>query len=106
MCLLIKSSDAARAAASGDFVSWIYTEGQQFAVQEDYSELSAPLLAAVRKKADDVDQHSIAWKMARNRIKIPCAIAALTAWRAPCKIRGASPKRISLEVPYRVKRAG
>ena len=49
--LRTESSDPARAAALGDFLQWIYTEGQQFAVQEGYSELPQPLLAAVRKKA-------------------------------------------------------
>jgi phosphate transport system substrate-binding protein len=48
--LRIKSSDSARAAALGDFVDWIYTDGQQFAVQEGYADLPSPLLAAVRKK--------------------------------------------------------
>jgi phosphate transport system substrate-binding protein len=52
--LHIKSTDATRAAALGDLLDWIYTEGQQFAVQEGYSELPPPLLEAVRKKAKDV----------------------------------------------------
>jgi phosphate transport system substrate-binding protein len=52
--LRIKSTDAARAAGMGDLLDWIYTEGQQFAVQEGYSELPKPLLEAVRKKAKDV----------------------------------------------------
>jgi phosphate transport system substrate-binding protein len=38
-------------AALGDFLEWIYTDGQQFAAEEGYSELPHPLLAAVRKKA-------------------------------------------------------
>ena len=44
------SSDSSRAAALQDFLNWIYTDGQQYAVQEGYSELPPPLLAAVRKK--------------------------------------------------------
>ncbi len=52
--LRIRSTDAARAAAIGDLLDWIYTEGQQFAVQEGYAELPPPLLAAVRKKAKDL----------------------------------------------------
>ncbi len=46
-------------AALGDFLDWIYTEGQQFAVQEGYSELPPPLLAAVRKRAKDLHQRSV-----------------------------------------------
>ena len=48
--LRAKSSDSARAAQLGDFLDWVYTDGQQFASQEGYSELPSPLLAAVRKK--------------------------------------------------------
>jgi phosphate transport system substrate-binding protein len=52
--LRIKSTDSARAAASGDLLNWIYTDGQRFAVQEGYAELPAPLLAAVRKKVKEL----------------------------------------------------
>jgi phosphate transport system substrate-binding protein len=52
--LRIKSTDSARAPALSDFLDWIYTDGQQFAAQEGYSELPPPLLAAVRKKAKEV----------------------------------------------------
>ena len=45
------SSDSARAVALNDLLDWVYTDGQQFAVQEGYSALPAPMLAAVRKKA-------------------------------------------------------
>jgi len=45
-----KSSDSARASALGNFLDWIYRDGQQFAVQEGYADLPSPLLAAVRKK--------------------------------------------------------
>jgi len=44
------SSDSARAAALGNLLDWVYSDGQQFAAQEGYSELPAPLLAAVRRK--------------------------------------------------------
>jgi phosphate transport system substrate-binding protein len=47
-------SDSARAAALGDLLDWIYSEGQRYAVQEGYSELPPPLLAAVRKKVKDL----------------------------------------------------
>jgi phosphate transport system substrate-binding protein len=46
-----KSADSARAAALSDFLDWIYTQGQQFAGQEGYSELPTPLIAAARKKS-------------------------------------------------------
>jgi phosphate transport system substrate-binding protein len=52
--LRLKTTDSARAAALSDLLDWIYTEGQQFATQEGYSELPPPLLTAVRKKAKDL----------------------------------------------------
>ena len=52
--LRIKSTDSARAAALSNLLDWIYTDGQRFAVQEGYSELPPPLLAAVRKKVKDL----------------------------------------------------
>lgn len=52
--LRTSSSDSARAAALQDFLNWIYTDGQQYAVQEGYSELPPPLLAAVRKKVAEL----------------------------------------------------
>jgi phosphate transport system substrate-binding protein len=48
------SSDSSRAAALADLLNWIYADGQQYAVQEGYSELPPPLLAAVRKKVKDL----------------------------------------------------
>jgi len=48
------STDSSRAAALGELLDWMYTEGQQFAVQEGYSELPSPLLAAVRKKTKEL----------------------------------------------------
>ena len=45
------SSDSARAVALEDLLDWLYTDGQQFAVQEGYSALPTPMLTAVRKKA-------------------------------------------------------
>jgi phosphate transport system substrate-binding protein len=49
-----QTADSARAAALGDFLNWIYTDGQQYAVQEGYAELPSPLLAALRKKVKDL----------------------------------------------------
>jgi phosphate transport system substrate-binding protein len=48
------SSDSARRAALDDLLNWIYTDGQQYAAQEGYSELPPPLLAAVRKKVSSL----------------------------------------------------
>jgi phosphate transport system substrate-binding protein len=48
------SADSARATALRDFLNWIYTDGQQFAVQEGYSELPPRLLATVRKRIKDL----------------------------------------------------
>jgi phosphate transport system substrate-binding protein len=45
-------SDSARAAALGDFLKWLFSEGQQFARQGGYAVLPAPTLAAVRKKVN------------------------------------------------------
>jgi phosphate transport system substrate-binding protein len=47
-------SDSARSAGLTDLLNWIYTDGQQFAVQEGYSELPPLLLAAVRKKLKEL----------------------------------------------------
>ncbi|MFZ1050248.1 MAG: phosphate ABC transporter substrate-binding protein PstS [Candidatus Sulfotelmatobacter sp.] len=52
--LRTQSSDSARTAALVDLLNWIYTDGQQYAAQEGYAELPAPLLAAVRKKVNDL----------------------------------------------------
>jgi phosphate transport system substrate-binding protein len=51
--LRANSADHARVAL-GNFLQWIYTDGQRFAVQEGYSELPAPLLAAVKKKVQSL----------------------------------------------------
>lgn len=48
--LRTSSSDASRAAALRNLLDWIYTEGQQFAVQEGYASLPLPLLGALREK--------------------------------------------------------
>jgi phosphate transport system substrate-binding protein len=45
------SSDSVREAALSNLLDWVYSDGQQYAVQEGYSALPTPLLAAVRKKA-------------------------------------------------------
>ena len=47
-------SDAARAAALGNLLDWIYTDGQQSAAQEGYTALPTQLLTAVRAKAKAV----------------------------------------------------
>ena len=47
-------SDSARAIALGNLLDWVYSDGQQFAVQEGYAELPAALLASVRKRAKDL----------------------------------------------------
>jgi phosphate transport system substrate-binding protein len=52
--LRAKSSDSARAAGLRDLLDWIYTDGQQFAVQEGYADLPKPLLEAVRKRVKDL----------------------------------------------------
>ena len=48
------ASDPSRAGALRDLLDWIYSDGQQFASQEGYSELPAELLAAVRKKVKEL----------------------------------------------------
>jgi phosphate transport system substrate-binding protein len=52
--LRTSTSDSVRAAALRNLLNWIYSEGQQFAVQEGYSELPPPLLAGVRKKVQEL----------------------------------------------------
>jgi len=52
--LRTKSTDSTRAAALSNFLDWIYSDGQQYALQEGYSELPAPLLAAARKKVKEL----------------------------------------------------
>ena len=52
--LRVKPSDSARGAALSDLLDWMYGDGQRYAIQEGYSELPAPLLAAVRKKAKEL----------------------------------------------------
>src|ERR1700756_614659 len=52
--LRTSSSDSVRATALENLLDWIYSDGQQYAAQEGYSELPAPLLAAVRKKVKEL----------------------------------------------------
>jgi phosphate transport system substrate-binding protein len=52
--LRTSSSDAARADALGDFLGWIYSDGQQFASQEGYAELPPELLGPVRGKVKEL----------------------------------------------------
>jgi phosphate transport system substrate-binding protein len=48
------TSDSRRAAALADFLNWVYTDGQQIAGQEGYSELPQQLLTKVRAKANSL----------------------------------------------------
>ena len=50
-----KSADSLRGAALRDLLDWIYTDGQQYASQEGYSELPAPLLASLREKVKELE---------------------------------------------------
>jgi phosphate transport system substrate-binding protein len=50
----VKSSDATRASAMSNLLDWVYSDGQQFATQEGYSELPPPLLAALRKRVKEL----------------------------------------------------
>lgn len=52
--LQTQGTDSARAAARGDLLRWIYSEGQTFAGEEGYTELPPPLLAAVKKKVEEL----------------------------------------------------
>jgi phosphate transport system substrate-binding protein len=52
--LRTQSSDSSRAVALRDLLDWIYSDGQQFAAEEGYSELPPQLLTAVRKKVRDL----------------------------------------------------
>jgi phosphate transport system substrate-binding protein len=52
--LRISPSDSARSVALRDLLDWIYSEGQQFASQEGYSELPPALLTAIRKKVKEM----------------------------------------------------
>lgn len=45
-----KSTDPVRGAALHDLMAWMYTDGQQYELQEGYAELPSLLLAEVRKK--------------------------------------------------------
>ena len=47
-------SDARRVSALADFLNWIYTDGQQLASQEGYSELPQQLLAKVKARANSL----------------------------------------------------
>jgi phosphate transport system substrate-binding protein len=49
-----QSSDSARAAALRDLLDWIYSEGQQYAGEEGYSELPPTMLVAIRKKVKEL----------------------------------------------------
>jgi phosphate transport system substrate-binding protein len=49
-----KSADPARAAALGDLLSWMFTEGQRIADREGYSELPPLLLKKVKSKVSSL----------------------------------------------------
>ena len=49
--LRMKTAEPARATALGEFLEWIYTQGQEFSGKEGYTELPAPLIATAKKKA-------------------------------------------------------
>ncbi|HVI07751.1 MAG TPA: phosphate ABC transporter substrate-binding protein PstS [Candidatus Binatia bacterium] len=51
---LHNTSAGSRTYALSDLLNWIYSDGQHFAGQEGYTELPAPLLAAVRKKVKEL----------------------------------------------------
>ncbi|MFZ0560622.1 MAG: phosphate ABC transporter substrate-binding protein PstS [Terriglobales bacterium] len=48
--LQTKTNDSPHAAALRDLLSWIYSDGQQFAAQEGYASLPVPLLVSLREK--------------------------------------------------------
>jgi phosphate transport system substrate-binding protein len=52
--LKTKSSDATRASAMSSLLEWIYSDGQQFAAQEGYTELPSPLLASLRRRVKEL----------------------------------------------------
>jgi phosphate transport system substrate-binding protein len=52
--LRTSTSDPSRAAGLNDLLNWIYTDGQQYAVEEGYFQLPPLLLAAVRKKVNEL----------------------------------------------------
>jgi phosphate transport system substrate-binding protein len=52
--LRTSSSNMSRAVALRALLDWIYSDGQQFATQEGYTELPPPLLAAVKKRVKEL----------------------------------------------------
>jgi phosphate transport system substrate-binding protein len=52
--LRTKSADAQRATALADLLNWIYTDGQQLAAREGYSELPQALLAKVKTRINSL----------------------------------------------------
>ena len=49
-----RSNDASRSIALNGLLEWIYTDGQQYAVEEGYAELPPQLLAALRRKVKEL----------------------------------------------------
>jgi phosphate transport system substrate-binding protein len=52
--LRTSSPDSTRAAALSNLLDWIYSDGQQYALQEGYAELPTLLLASLRRKVKDL----------------------------------------------------
>jgi phosphate transport system substrate-binding protein len=52
--LRTKSADARHAIALADLLSWIYTDGQQLAAREGYSQLPQPLLNKVKSRINSL----------------------------------------------------
>jgi phosphate transport system substrate-binding protein len=52
--LRARAADPTRAAALSNFLSWIYSDGQELAAEEGYTQLPLPLLAAVKEKLGEL----------------------------------------------------
>jgi phosphate transport system substrate-binding protein len=48
--LRVKASDAKRALALQEFLTWVFSEGQRVAVESGYSELPTPLLVKINAR--------------------------------------------------------
>jgi len=52
--LRTQASDSTRAAALGNLLNWVYSDGQELAAEEGYTQLPSPLLAAVKQKLSEL----------------------------------------------------
>jgi phosphate transport system substrate-binding protein len=52
--LKTQSSDPGRAMALGEFLRWVYSDGQNFASEEGYTQLPPQLVESVRKKVSEL----------------------------------------------------